>query len=121
MTEKDTLSTNHKKALAALLTNKTVRAAAAACNLAERTLWRYLENTNFRQALRQAQEVLYKEIINRLTVGANQALDELETLITSAESEAVKRHAISDWMGYTLKLYELQELEARISALEEKM
>ncbi len=118
MAEKGVLSARQKKALGALLANKTVRAAAASSGLGERTIWRYLDNTDFRTALRKAQDSVYREITNRLIEGSNQALAELEKLILGADSEAVRRHAISDWLGYTLKLYELQELEARIAALE---
>jgi len=120
MAEKVTLSTNQKKALVAILAHKTIRAAAMASNLADRTLWRYLEDEPFKQALRKAQEGLYKEITNRLTTGMNQALDELESLMTGANSEGVRRQAVSEWLSLALRLRELTDIETRISDLESR-
>ena len=120
MSKNSILSANQKKALAAILATNSVRAAAQSCGLAERTLWRYLSNGPFLQALRTEQAAIYTVATSRLTQGINQALDELEILITSAKSEAVRRAAVADWLGHALKLRELDDLEARISALEDR-
>ena len=121
MTDNVTLPTNQQRAITALLEEKTVRAAAQRVKLSEKTIYRYLGQAEFRKALQGAQAAIYSEITNRLTVGTNTALDKLENLIKSAQSEAVQRAAIADWLTYALKVYELQSLEARISALEARM
>lgn len=115
------LSANQKKALSALLTSKSVRDAAKTCGLAERTVWRYLAEDLFLQALRSEQSAIYAAASVRLSEGTDKALEELESLMTGAKSEAVKRQAISDWLSYGFKLWELQELESRIAALEERI
>lgn len=121
MAENSTLSGNRRRALAALLASKNVRAAAAACNLSERTLWRYLAEDAFLSALQAEQAALYSAAGVRLANGLQAALDGLESLMTSAQSEAVRRQAVTDWLDRALKLRELLELEARITALEEKI
>jgi len=120
MANKVTLTANQKKALAALLAHKSVRAAAGACGLAERTLWRYLSEDAFLQALQDAQSAIYTAATTRLTNGLQVALDELERLMISAESEAVRRQAVSEWLTHALRLRELIDLEARLAALESR-
>ena len=54
----DDLNDNQKKAIRALLSTTTVRAAAEVCGLAERTLHHYLAQEPFRDALRAEQDQL---------------------------------------------------------------
>ena len=104
MKNQDVLTPNQKKAIPALLAEKSVRDAAKVCGLHERTLWRYLTENLFLQALRSEQSAIYTAATTRLTQGIAQALDELEALMTSAQSEAVRRQAVADWLGHALKL-----------------
>lgn len=121
MSDNVTFSANQKRALSALLSEKTVRDAAKKCKLTEKTLYQYLRDEQFRQALQTEQAAIYTAATTRLTAGIDRALDELERLITDAKSEAVRRAAISEWLTQALRLKEQIELEARIQALEERM
>ena len=104
----------------ALLTEKTVRAASKKCELSEQTIYRYLLEDEFRQALQAEQVAIYTAATNRLTAGIDQALDVLEYLMKNAKSEAVRRAAADSWLDRTLKLKETIEYEKRISDLEAK-
>ena len=61
------LSPNQRRALTALLSEKTVRDAAKKCRLSEQTLYRYLSDALFREEIQKANAAIYTEASNRLT------------------------------------------------------
>ncbi|MBN1451131.1 MAG: hypothetical protein JW963_08970 [Anaerolineales bacterium] len=121
MTDTTKLPANQQRALAALLTEKDVRSAAKKCGLAENTIYRYLKNGQFRQLLQEAHAAIYSEVSNRLTVDVLDALDKLWVIVDTATDPNVKRLAIGDWLKHALKIREVDDLEARIAALEERL
>lgn len=121
MSENVTLSANQQRALSALLAEKTVRDAAAKIGLSEKTLYRYLADENFRQALQQANGAIYAEVSNRLTANILEALEKLWVIVDTATDPNVKRLAINDWLKHALKIREVDDLEARILALEDRV
>lgn len=112
------LSTNQKKALSALLEHRTIKAAAIACGLAEKTLQRYLQQPAFQSALNAREDAMVKEAGRILLAGQPKALETLEYLMNNAKSENNKRMAAVAWLGFILDWRNLR-LENRISRLEE--
>lgn len=121
MSENVTLSANQRRALSALLAEKSVRDAAAKCNLSEQTLYRYLSEDPFRQALQSAHAAIYAEVSNRLTADILTALEKLWAIVDSATDQNIKRMAINDWLKHALKIREVDDLEARVQRLEERL
>ena len=121
MGEKVMLSGNQARALAALLSEKTVRDAALKCSLSEKTVYKYLQDVQFRQALQEAHAAIYSEVSNKLTANIMDALTKLWTIVDTATDPNVKRLAINDWLKHALKIREVDDLEARIQALEERI
>lgn len=72
----------------------------------------------FSAALKDAESQLLDAASRVLLIGVNDALETLRALMTSAESEAVKRQAASDWLAKLLQVKELADLEKRVAALE---
>jgi hypothetical protein len=112
-----TLTRNQRRALAALLTAKTITDAAAACGLTEKTLYRYMDRAEFRQALTQAERDLVDNATRRLMVGQNDALDVLQDVMKSLK-DTDKRQAAQAWLDYSLKYKNIMDYEARLCALE---
>lgn len=71
------LNGNQRKALAALLSHGTVEAAAAACGLGKRTLFRYLNDGAFVAELRQRQAAIMGGVVARLTAVAADGIEKL--------------------------------------------
>ena len=117
MSENVTPGRNQRRALAALLASKTIAEAAAACRLSEKTLYRYLENPDFRQALTQAETGLIDETGRRLLTGQDKALEALEGIIKSGK-DTDRRLAAVAWLDLLLKWRQAETLEARVAALE---
>jgi hypothetical protein len=121
MGEKVILSGNQARALAALLSEKTVRDAAVKCGLSEKTLYKYLQDGQFRLALQEAQAAIYTEVSNRLTVNIMDALEKLWVIVDTATDPNIKRLAINDWLKHALKIREVDDLESRVAALEQRI
>jgi hypothetical protein len=121
MGEKVILSGNQARALAALLSEKTVRDAAVKCGLSEKTMYKYLQDGQFRQALQEAQAAIYTEVSNRLTVNIMDALEKLWVIVDTATDPNIKRLAINDWLKHALKIREVDDLESRVAALEQRI
>lgn len=119
MSENDTLGRNQRRALPAILVSRTIQEAAEKVGLSERTLRRYLADPVFRAALGQAESLAIHEAARRLIQGGGEALDVLEALMKTADSESVRRLAASDWIANILKWQELAIMAARVSELEE--
>lgn len=114
---KKKLSSNQRKALAALLENRTIAAAAEACGLNEKTLRRYLQDPFFKSELAQQESAIIDQVGRSLISGQLIALKTLFDIMTNGESESARRLAASTWMDFSLRWRELK-IEARLAALE---
>ena len=117
MTEKVTPKQAH--GIMALLTEPTITGAAKAAGVAPKTIYKWLKLSHFRDALQEAQGREINAAASRLAGGLGVALEELEKLITSAESESVRRAAVNDWLSHAVRLQETIALEERVRALED--
>ena len=112
------LTQKQLKAIAALLSRKTVKAAALEAGVSRTTIYTWLRQKDFSQELRKAQGVAIDAAASRLAGGLSEAIEELARLIKSADTDSVKRLACSAWIEYALRLREFSDLEQRIEALE---
>ena len=118
MSENVRISRNQRRALAALLSHKSIIDAAAACNLSDKTMQRYLGDPLFKQALAQTESDLIDQAGRRLLAGQDQALDTLDRMTIQAAKDSDRRLASVAWMDLVLKWRELRNVEQRLSDLE---
>jgi hypothetical protein len=119
MSENDALSSKQRKAIAALLSERTIEAAAQVAGINARTIYRWMDSSDFRQALLEIEIDAIDAAARRLIGGKDAALDTLAELMLNADSESVRKQAACDWLDYLLKLRELRSIEKRLIALEE--
>lgn len=112
------ITTKQQKALAALLSERTLGAAAKSAGVGERTLYTWLNEPNFKAALRDAEKAILDDVTRRLSAGQRLALDTLEKLVTSARHESTKLRASVAWLEMSLKFRDMQDIEDRLTALE---
>lgn len=112
------LTTRQRRSIAALLTERSLPDAARLANVGERTLYRWLEQPGYQKALRSAETEVIDAASRRLLIGQGKALDTLSKLMTSAESESVRRQAARDWIDLWLKIREFASFENRLAELE---
>jgi hypothetical protein len=118
MSQIDGLSSKQRKAIAALLSERTIEDAAKAIVITSRTIYRWMESNEFRNALLEAEGLAVDAATRRLISGNDVALDTLADLMVKAESESVRRQAASDWLTHLIKMRELRNIEKRLTALE---
>jgi hypothetical protein len=114
----DGINTKHQKAIAALLSERTIGEAAKRAGVGERTLYTWLADPAFRDALREAERGVLDDVTRRLTAGQRLALDTLEKLIQSARHESTKLTACVQWLNLFVKYRDMQDIDQRLTALE---
>jgi hypothetical protein len=119
----DGLTPKQHKALAALLSEPTVKAAAAKVGIGERTLHTWLREPAFDAAYTAARHDAVGRAMGRLQHATGLAVDALvEVLdIRTPAHAGVRVAAAKVILDYALRFRELDELENRIAALENGM
>lgn len=112
-----------KQALAiqALLTNSTLAAAARQVHVSERTLSRWLADSEFRAALNDAEGELLDAAQRQLLRLQSSAIEVHEDLLSVDTPHGVRLRAAQSVLDALLKLRELRTLEERLAALEERL
>ena len=120
MAENGTLSPRQVRTIAALMANRNIRQAATAAKVGERTLHKWMATPAFRTALTQAEDSAIDEATRRLLNLQNDALDAVANLLEDNEaSPTLKLRAAQIVFDTLLRLRNLRDIEARLSALEE--
>lgn len=113
------LTPAQRRAVAALLTERTARAAAEKAKIAERTLYRWLADPDFNRALSEAEGEVIAGATRRLLQLQDKAIDAVDDVFKDGEtSAAVKLRAAQLTIDAMLKLRELRNVEGRLAALE---
>ena len=115
------MALNHKqqKAVAALLSSPNVEEAAKAVGVGERTLWRWMGEPEFAQAVTHAEAGAIDAATRRLVQLQNGAIDTLQAVLDDPKiAPSIRLRAATAVLDYLLKLRELRNIEARLGALE---
>lgn len=116
------LNARQRRFVAALVANATVRDAAAAAEIGERTAWRYLQQPAVKEALSERQDVVLAHVSRRLATEMGAALDVLGSIMRDrAASDAARVSAARAVLDSGLKLAELVSLAERVTLLEERV
>lgn len=114
------LSSHKRRAVLALVEHGAVARAADECKLSRQTLYRWLREPEFAQALRDESDSRVEQASRRLTYLVDEAITVLSELLKSG-SEHQRRLAADSVLSHALRLRELVELEQRISNLERSL
>jgi hypothetical protein len=101
----------------ALAGGASVREAAEASGLSERTIYRRLEDPAFRQQVQDVRGEFVRQAVGRLAAASTEAVATLRALL-NADGESARLGAARSILELGSKLRESLELEARIAALE---
>jgi hypothetical protein len=116
--DKPSLNTNQRRALQALLSEPTIRAAAEKAELGEATIYRYLRDEFFRDELRRRQDEILTATAAALVGLRGKAL---ETLANAQDDDdvSVRVRAANYWLRHVRDAVKLDDLADRVRALEE--
>ncbi len=109
-------------AIAALLTAPTIADAAAAVGVHEQSLWRWLQDPDFKARYRDANREALTQSIARLQQVAGRAVDALESVMDDNEAPAnAKVSAAKTVLELAFKGAEVIDLDARLSIIEHEL
>lgn len=118
MAEAEATDPRRELAIAALLTERTIGAAAEAVGIGARTLHRWLAEDDFRREYQAASRRVLDATVGRLRAASGQALDVLVDLLGD-EAGGVRCRAAVALLDLAHKV-DTDELAARIDALERR-
>jgi hypothetical protein len=115
------LTPDQVQAVAALLSSKDIKTAAAKSGCGETTLHRWLrEDADFKAALQAAEAELIDQAVRMLAGGAGDAIGVLVAIMNNKKvNHGVRVRAAKVVIDQLVKLREYSELEERIAALED--
>jgi hypothetical protein len=111
------LTAVQERAIASLLSTASVRKAAIAAQIPERTLYRWMQEDNFRQVYRDARLSVLDTATMKLREATGAAVDTLRELLSSPQHQ-VKLGAARTILEMAYKSAELGEIQERLEELE---
>lgn len=103
--------------IVALAGGATIRDAARRASIGERTVYRRLDEPDFRQQVQAARADMVAQAVGKLADAATKAVDTLSALL-DGDSESVRLGAARAILEIGTKLRDATEFEARLAALE---
>ena len=103
--------------IARLAAGATVKEAAAAAGVSDRTVFRRLQDPSFRREVSAVRRLYIGETVGRLVDAGSDAAATLKELL-NARSENVKHSAARTILEMSQRMFETEELVERIEALE---
>lgn len=114
------MTPNKEKLLAALLTSRTKKEAAAAAGISDRTMRSYFEDKEFCQRYREAFAGVIEDATRQAQALLMPALSTLQTVMEDEEIPAQARiTAARSIIDYSLKLTEQADILEQLRELEE--
>lgn len=103
----------------ALLSQRSVEDAARIVNIPARTLYRWLKEPEFNAAYRGARRDAFSQSVARLQQMSAAAVSTLGKIMVDANAPAASRvRAADSVLDHAAKAIEIEDLEARLAALE---
>ena len=117
-----TLTAKQEKAITALLAQPTIEAAATAVGVNPATIYRWLAEPTFEAAYRAARREAVGQAIARLQQVSTHAVTVLVSVMANTSTPPATRVAAAKTVLETaIKAVELEDLAARLDALEHQM
>lgn len=109
-----------EEAIAALLTQRNVEAAARSVGIGANTLLRWMKDRDFDAAYRDARRAAFGQSIARLQQATSAAATTLlKTMIDANTPASVKVRAAEAIFNHAAKAIEIEDIEARVAVLEQ--
>jgi hypothetical protein len=114
----DQLTARQQRGMTALCLTATVQAAAKQCHVPAHTLYRWLRDPAFQTVYRQARHEFMTEAFAAMQKGCTRAVAALFAALED-EAASVRLTAAKTILDLAMKARSIEELEARVAALEQ--
>ena len=116
------LDPGKERAIAALLTEPTLQAAADRAGISYTTLWRYMQQDDFQRAYRSARRDALAQATARLQAVATEAVEALRDVLNNARYSPYARvQAAKAILDLAYRASEIEDVQDRIVALEAQL
>jgi DNA-binding MurR/RpiR family transcriptional regulator len=116
------LPRKHHQAIAALIEHRTIREAAQDVGIGQATLFRWMQDPHFRRAYREAKRRVMDHTITQLQRASSEAVTNLQSIMNDTKNPPSARvTAARTILDMAVKAVEVEDVEARITVLEEKL
>lgn len=116
------LSKKKELAIAAVLKNPTLKDAAREVGISEPTLWRWMQIPAFQAALKEAKKQAVSGAVSKLSQICDEAVKNLRAIMNDkAAPPSARVSAAKTVLDSGLKGIELDDLETRLTALEQEI
>jgi hypothetical protein len=106
-------------AIAALLTHRNTEEAARAISVGQATLRRWMKDSEFDAAYREARRFAFRQSVARLQQASSAAVSTLLNIMVDPDAPASTRvRAADSVMSHAAKAIEIEDIEARVTDLE---
>lgn len=119
VTQKTDVTPVQRRAVEALLTAPSIKAAAEVAGVQRKTLHRWLKDPAFTAALKEAESAAIASLSRRLAMLGEQAALALDDALQPGEDMKNRLRACEIVIGNLLKLKELIDFEQRLQDLED--
>jgi len=116
--QENELTQKQEMLITALLTLPTIEAASKAVGISDRTARRWFQLPHFQAAYKAAKQIAFDDSLSELRDGVKEAISALRRNLTALEP-AVQVRAAHIWLQLALETHKMQEIDARLSELEE--
>jgi transposase-like protein len=107
-------------AILALLTEKTMKEAAEKAGISEATLWRWMQEDQFKEKYQEAKSQAVAHVTARLRQSMTVAVDALMEMAENKKTPAMARAtACRTLLEFGFKAHEIENLQQRFEQLEE--
>lgn len=115
-------SRKEELAILNLLTHPTLKAAAEATKIGESTLWRWMQQDDFKEKYQEAKRNAVSHATARLRQSMTIAVDALVEMASNSKTPAVARaSACRTLLEFGMKAHEMEDLQDRVERLEESL
>ncbi|MCX6090854.1 MAG: transposase family protein [Candidatus Atribacteria bacterium] len=108
-------------AIVALLNQPTLTQAAETAGVGETTLWRWLQREDFGAAYREAKRQAVAQAIAHIQQISGEAVEVLREVMNNGIKETARTMAARTILELTLKTFEIENLEERLTRLEARL
>jgi transposase-like protein len=116
------LNAKQTKAILLLIEGKTPEEISRVLGIHSKTLYRWLEkDIDFKKAFQEAKESIFNEALENLKSLSREAVNTLRDLLTSRHKDTARLGSAKTILELALKQKELEDIEKRIEALEERL
>lgn len=116
---KENLTDKQLKAIPHLIDAKTYTEGCKKARITPKTFYQWLKVPAFKEEMKRKRDVVIEDAIDSLKGSMTEAVTALRTLLNTTNNDSLKRYVAKDIIDYVIKTKELEELEQRISRLEE--